>query len=274
MMTDEEKWFFDLNGFVVLRNAIPGADVERMVERALKWHKLPDAQLPRPVETYGGEAKGNVPGKMRALCHVEYADEVFSRTAMNREIMRCVLYLTDNSPQMLMSAVQIYPKGSGDLGLHNGQVGAIRNPANDYQVGDGRVFATFLNAAIMLVDHPAGMGFCCVPGSHKAYFRHPPTFNTRSGFPIYCPPAKAGDVILFTENLTHGALSWEHDAYPRVAMFFRYSTSYATWSVGWNVKPDYRHLVSDDLAELMAPMPFQGRKKVVDKVLKELAPTT
>lgn len=269
MMTAEEKWFFDLNGFVVIRNAIPRADIDRMVELAHKWCKLPDAELPKPMETYGGE-KAIVPGKMRPLCHVEYADEVFRRTAMNHEIMKRVLYLTDNCPQLLMTALQVYPKGSGDLALHNGQVGAIRNPANDYQVGDGRIFATFLNAAIMLVDHPPGQGFCCVPGSHKAYFKAPADLNPRSGFPIHCPTANAGDVVLFTENLTHGALGWEHEAYPRVALFFRYSTSYASWSVGWNVKPNYAHLVDEDIKELMAPMGFQGRKKVVDKLLKEI----
>ena len=40
----------------------------------------------------------------------------------------------------------------------------MRNPANDFQSGNGRVFASYVNCALSLVDVPEGAGgFVCVP---------------------------------------------------------------------------------------------------------------
>ena len=48
MMTVEEKWHFDLFGYVVLKQAIPAEDVQQMVSLAYTWHDLPDSKLPSP----------------------------------------------------------------------------------------------------------------------------------------------------------------------------------------------------------------------------------
>ena len=40
MLTDREKWLFDLHGFLVLKQVVSREEVRRMVELAEEWHAL------------------------------------------------------------------------------------------------------------------------------------------------------------------------------------------------------------------------------------------
>lgn len=268
MMTPDEKWHFDLMGYVVLKNAIPRADVARMVELGNQWFPLKEEELPKPMSSYGGPYTDWK--KIRPLQHPEYLDDAFKRALLNREIMRVVLTLTDNCPQVLLSALQIYPAQSGDGALHNGFSGGLQNPANLYQAADGRILSTFINVGVVLVDHPPGEGFCCIPGSHKSNFPCPQNVTTQSAPPLLITPEiKAGDVLIFTELLRHGGRNWTQPN-PRMMLFTRYCTSYASWSVGYRALAGHADKLTPELIELMEPAGFQVRKKVVAKLLEEL----
>ncbi|MGY8827706.1 MAG: phytanoyl-CoA dioxygenase family protein [Candidatus Latescibacterota bacterium] len=271
MMTEYEKWHFDLMGYIVLPQAIPADDIDRMKELGLQWAQSPDEELPEPLATYGKPDFD--PSKIRPINFVEYAEPVFQRALLNREIMRVVLTLTDNSPQVLLSSLQIYPTNSGAGGLHNGSEGGIHNPANYYQAAGDQVFATFLNVGVCVSDALTGDGFVCIPGSHKTNFRCPDDITVNSAAPlVIAPNLHAGDVVIFTELLRHGGRSWAQPD-PRMVLYTRYSTSYASWSVGYGAKSEYAHMLPDELVELMEPMGFQGRKKVVSRLLEELQAT-
>ena len=179
--------------------------------------------------------------------------------------------ITDYSPQHLLSALTLNTTECEDIGLHNGATGAIRNPANDYQAGDGRVFATFLNAAISLVDVPPGAGLVCIPGSHRSYFKRPEHITIHTGPPtVVNVPVNAGDAVLFTEALCHGALPWTRTDDPRRTVFVRYSTSYASWSPGAGPKEDYKDRISEDVYQMKQQWGFQGRKPVVERMVEEI----
>ncbi|MCH8295159.1 phytanoyl-CoA dioxygenase family protein [Candidatus Poribacteria bacterium] len=267
MLTEYEKWHFDLLGYIVLKGAVPQEDVKRMVELCDTWHALPDSELRPPLQSYRDpETHPTLP---RSINNAHYGDEVFQRLALNREIMRCVLALTGNSPQLLAVSLTRNTKASDDVGFHGGFSGGLRNPANDYQAADGQVLATFLNAAVSLVDVPIGAGFVCVPGSHKSHFPKPPDIDIYSDPPaVVNVTPKAGDVVLFTEALCHGARPWPLDD-PRRTVFVRYSTSYASWSPGIGPIEEHRDKLSDDLCELLQVAGFQHRKQVVTKLLAE-----
>jgi hypothetical protein len=266
-LTDQEKWFFDLTGYLVLRDAVPRDDVARMIDLCDRWHALPDEKLPPPLATYRDPS--SKPTTARAICEVDYGDEVFQRLVLNREIMRVVLALTDNCPQLLNVALTRNTKESDDIPFHSGFEGGIRNPANDYQAANGRVFATFVNAAVSLVDVPEGSGFVCIPGTHKASFPYPKELGIYDGFPVVNVPAKAGDVVVFTEALRHGGRKWTLDT-PRRTVFVRYGTSYASWSPDHGPIEAYRDKVPVEVYELHQRCGFQARKAVVKRLLKEL----
>ena len=217
MLTEEEKWHFDIQGYLVLRNAVCPEDVARMRQLADEWHALEESELPTPLWTYRDAS--TKPTSPRSITMVEYADEVFERLVLNREIMRVVLALTDNCPQHAGTALARNTRETDDLPFHGGVSGGIHHPANDYQAADGRIFATFLNAGVSLVDVPEGTGFVCIPGTHKAYFPKPDGVTIYDGPPLVANPAvRAGDAVLFTEALCHGARRWteENPAHHRV----------------------------------------------------------
>ena len=269
MLTDEEKWLLDLHGFLVLRQVVTKEDLDHMIARCDEWHGMGEKELPPPLCSYDDPGKN--PGAARAILHAEYADPVFDRLILNLPIMRAVLTLTRERPQHLLSALTVNYPGSDEIILHGGTSGAWRNPANDYQAAEGEVFATFINAAISLVDVPDGAGFVCIPGSHKSYFERPDHINIRSGPPLVVNvPINAGDAVIFTEALCHGALPWPYHDPPRRTMFQRYCTSYASWSPGAGPKEDHRDQLSDGVYEMKLQGGFQSPKKVVEKLLVEL----
>ena len=52
MLTPEERYRFDLHGYIVVPGAVPGDNVERMIARSDEWHALDDSELPAPLKTY------------------------------------------------------------------------------------------------------------------------------------------------------------------------------------------------------------------------------
>ncbi|MCE9591048.1 MAG: phytanoyl-CoA dioxygenase family protein [Planctomycetes bacterium] len=272
MMTPYEKWHFDMMGYIVLPKAVPAADIARMKERGNEWAALPDEKLPKPMSTYAKPAFD--PTKTRALNYVEYVDPVFQRALLNKEIMRVVLTLTDNCPQVLLASLQVYPANGGPGALHSGSEGGIHNPANYYQAAGDRVFATFLNVGVCVSDSVTGDGFVCLPGSHKSNFRYPDEITVDTPEPlVIAPKLRAGDVVIFTELLRHGGRNWQQPE-PRMVLYTRYCTSYASWSVNYRALPEYAHMLPPDLVELMEPMGFQNRKKVTKRLLEELGAKT
>ncbi|MCX5658332.1 MAG: phytanoyl-CoA dioxygenase family protein [Planctomycetota bacterium] len=268
MLTADERYLFDLHGFIVLRQAVPPDDVRRMVELCDKWHALGDAELPPPLWSYSDPT--TKPTTPRAINNVEYLDEVFQRLVLNHQIMRVVMALTLNRPQLLGAALTRNTRESDAIPFHGGVSGKFHHPACDYQAFDDKVFATFINAAVSLVDVPAGSGFVCVPGSHKAHFTRPANIDIDSEPPTVinvCP--KAGDVVVFTECLCHGARKWDA-AEARRTVFVRYCTAYASWSPGHGPIEAHRDKISPEVYELHQMLAYGSQKKVVTRLLAEL----
>ena len=269
MLTDKEKWLFDLHGYLVLRQVVSPEEVEYMTARCDEWHGMDEDELPPPLCSYDDPREK--PTAARAILHAEYADPVFDRLILNLPIMRVVLALTRDRPQHLLSALTVNLPDSDEITLHNGASGAWRNPANDYQAADGEVFATFINAAISLVDVPDGAGFVCIPGSHKTYFERPEHIDIRSGPPtVVNVPVNAGDAVVFTEALCHGALPWPWRDPPRRTMFQRYCTSYASWTPGAAPMAEYETQLSEGVREMKRQGGFQGPKDIVERLLDEM----
>jgi len=274
MLTEKEKYLFDLHGFVVIKNAVPQDEINRMLELCDHWHSLPDAELPPPLASY--DTPGLNATEARAIVNVDYGDEVFQRLALNPQIMRLVLALTLNSPQLMDLALTRNVQESNDIPFHGGVADfpavprGLHHPASAYQAIGETIFANFLNAAVPLVDVPQGTGFVCIPGSHKTIFARPKDIGLYDEPPTVvnvCP--KAGDVVFFTESLVHGARKWTAD-YPRRTVFVRYSTSYASWSPGHGPNEQHKDKISEEIYELHQTLGFQGRKKVVDRLLAEI----
>lgn len=140
-------------------------------------------------------------------------------------------------------------------------------PDHWYEYRDGVMRNGLLVATWCLTDAgPDDGGFVCVPGSHKTNFMmNVPAevrAQTRAAHYVRQPPVQAGDVILFTEALIHGAAPWraEHE---RRALLFKYSPSYQSWSATYYKTEDYPNATAQQ-RRLMAPPSIEQHPPVIE----------
>lgn len=261
MLTPEEQWFFDHHGFVHLRGVVPPEDIARMIALADIWHDMALEELPPPL-TSTSRTGQHSPTIAHWINHVQYGDPAFQRLALNAEIMRVIIALTRETPCLVDCALTKNYNTSDDIAFHAA--------GKDYGIVDGSPRAGFLNAGVSLVDVPAGTGFVCLPGSHKRNFE-PPHISIYDGPPtVINVPVGAGDAVIFTEALMHGARRWTLDT-PRYTVFNRYIDE---GSHGALPIESHRHQLPDELYELEQPAVRGQRKRVVARIIDSLATGT
>ena len=96
-LTEKEKWHYDLFGYLVLRQVVSPAEVEKMLEVAGGWFADPEA-APEPVNVTQGEYSG-------VLNNVQYGDRIFERLSLNEKVMRIVMGLMWNRPRLFNCAL-------------------------------------------------------------------------------------------------------------------------------------------------------------------------
>lgn len=215
-MTDEEKYLFDLQGYLVIENAIEpealaamNAWIDAQAEKDPRFHGQPGNDHLDNVLTWGPEFRALLDNP-RVLPYL-------------KEILGDTLRLDHDY------AIFLQPGGKG-MRLHGG--GAPYDPAQYYHCFHSRMYSGLAVAAFALTDVPPGAGgFACIPGSHKSNFPCPEDILLlQRPTPIVRQvPAKAGDCILFTEALTHGTLPWTA-SHCRRTLFYKYSPGHLTWA--------------------------------------------
>ena len=225
-LTDREKFLFDLNGFLVIPDVLTPAEVERL-NAALdaNWDKRVDGGIP-PYTSDAIEG-GRLPqGMINGMLewpspHGEPFHELLAHPnvvpALNTLLGRG--WHMDMEPHLFHSVT-----GTRGQGIHGGY--PHFNGGHYYHFHNGLMRNGMLVVEFLLTDQPGQGegGFCAIPGSHKSNFLRPREISLLEADAdiVVNPSAKAGDVILFTEALGHGALPWrtEHD---RRVLLYRYS---------------------------------------------------
>jgi hypothetical protein len=230
--------------------------------------------LPHPLTSTADTHPDYSPTIARWINHIQYADPVFQRLVLNPEIMRVIISLTHSYPVLVDTALTKNYRTSDDIHFHaSGQ---------EYEIIDDKPFAGFLNAAISLVDVPKGTGFVCLPGSHKRHFQPPvqTEISIYDGMPtVINLPLMAGDCLIFTEMLFHGARRWTAD-YPRFTIFNRYRANLPDTSpvATYGDLEGSKDLIPESVYELQQPTTSAQPKRIVQQIvanaLKQKSPVT
>lgn len=218
-LTDEERYRFDLQGYLVRRNVLSSGELRRL-EIEVDALRRPRAGSSIQSQRFTGLVEAG--GLLRDLMDDPAVLDVL------REICGPFVRL-DHSYGILMS-----PSTSG-LGLHGG--GTPFDPAQYYMVQQGRIRTGLVAVQWALVDHELGLGgFCCIPGSHRSAFGVPSTVGLDHEL-VQEVPMAAGDVVIFTEALTHATLPWRarHD---RRTLIYKYSPGSSSYSPNPACRPD------------------------------------
>lgn len=217
-MNDEEKYLFDLKGYLVVENALKPSEVAE-INAALDGHGLWD-----------GANRLGYPLVKRYNPFVINAGplHVIQRPVRSLIGHSAVLgYLEEIlGPDLRYDEGQILyvRKGAGALILHNGNT-PWEFPPLTYQVRDGRIYAGHVVVAFCLTDALADQGgFAVIPGSHRSSFAPPESFQgwQKVGDWVSRVPVRAGSAVLFVDTVTHGSWPWVADFERRVA-FCRYT---------------------------------------------------
>ncbi|HUF99016.1 MAG TPA: phytanoyl-CoA dioxygenase family protein [Ilumatobacter sp.] len=207
-LTAHERYFFDLYGYVVRYGALTDDELDDLLGAVARLN------VPPP---------GNDLGSQRFVGFLE-REQPFRDLLDHEAILGPILEMCGPKARLDHAYGITMTAGTGGLGLHGG--GTPHDPAQFYEVRGNQMYNGLVAVQWALVDHARGEGgFLCVPGSHRANFGRPEGHPANWAVEI---PLQAGDVVIFTEALTHGTSPWraEHD---RLSMLYKYAPGHSTW---------------------------------------------
>lgn len=242
-MTPEEKFMFDLEGYIVIKNVLDADEVALMSAMADEVWPAEDE-----AETF------------RRTSDVSQWGRPFQDLMDHPKVIPYLLELLGPKVRIDHDYCIFMKKGGQSGRLHGGETD--RAPDHWYKYKDG-IIRNGLTVATFFLSHAdeGDGGFCCVPGSHKSNFVDsvPDDVRYYERRPHYLvqPAVEAGDVLIFTEALMHGTLPWTAD-HERRALLYKYSPGHSSWSQAYYRVDDYPD-ATDQQIRLMAP-PSVGRR--------------
>ena len=233
IMSDREKYLFDLQGFIVIQGMLTPDEVKALNEGLDANHdkRLDDGNRGASGAMAGDHPRGLYTGMLtwdKPWC------QPFRDLLTHKKIIPYLNTLLgrgwklDHNPFIYTAS-----KGTEGLNLHgHGMVNLSGSRFYAYQ--NGRMRCGLINCQYQLADvNPGDGGLCVVPGSHKTNFCIPReiAIGEEDQEIVYHVPMKAGDLVIFSENTTHGTLPWTADN-ERRSLFYRYTPMYLHYTGG------------------------------------------
>ena len=258
MMTPEQRYLFDLNGYLHLRQALSDRELNAAREAAERYVTTPESKLP---EGFGKDGKRHL--------HGFAFDRALERLTLHPAIWPIVTELTNGRPRLTSGTLQVNIPDQIDnaLRLHCARDDfgwdAIR-----YEVRNGRIFCDHTVCFPYLTDvHPGDGGLLVIPGSHKSMFDRPGHLF-QNGLIENCDhipegvvniTPKAGDIVVMNELVTHGTLPWTPKDRMRMILVLRYHPQYAGRS---ELPQAIQQRLSPETLELTARAGYQDQKEI------------
>jgi ectoine hydroxylase-related dioxygenase (phytanoyl-CoA dioxygenase family) len=268
-MTDEQKYFFDLNGYLVLEGALSTEEVAACNEAI---DQNPDRMRIREGELLlsgnsaalkADQGRGDLLGMLswpRPWC------QLFRDLLIHPSVIPVLNELLREGWRLDHLYGIVMTRGTEGHVLHGG--GDSDDPTGFYRFQNGRLRCGLTVVSWQLSDVPEGAGgFCCIPGSHKANLPTPSEVARleRDLGVVRQVTAEAGDAIVFTEALTHGTLPWKAD-HDRRSILYKYSPgpmSYSSRHLPPGVEEILEELTPAQRAVLEPPY-LPGRPKLTE----------
>ena len=239
-MNEHERYEFDLRGFLVLRGVLDTRELSALnevIDQLETWGERSNRYLhvgldestmnegnrdpeAGPVDAFDGVMLNWAGAFRRLVAHKRVAP--FLATILGPD------YRYDHSYAVLMRAEGATSGLEPRHALHNG--GTPFDPTQHHTVHDG-VFHSGLVAvlfALSAADVGDG-GFCAIPGSHKSAYSLPTAVDGCDATNwLEQPSLAAGDCVVFSEAVTHGALPLVA-AHEQRSLLYKYTPGYMNW---------------------------------------------
>ena len=240
-VNEEEKYLFDLQGFLVVEDALDQAQLRSLnllVDRKVK------EEVPLESETH---RFGNT---------LLSWGQPFQDLVDNPRITPYLGELLGDPFRLDHDYLDIIHSGKGPIGtsLHGGAY--PMHATHYFRCVNGTIRNGLFVVAYNLFDvNPGDGGFAAVAGSHKSSFQFPKGWQeleSSQELPFVTKvTGKAGTAILFTEAMTHGTLPWR--GLERRTIFYKYSPPALSWSSSYYNSGNFPNLTSRQKALLSPP---------------------
>jgi hypothetical protein len=220
-MDEKERYFWDLTGYLVVKQALTADEVGEMneiVDRYSDRVKVGGSTAGGST-AFAGTGRPMLPGILqfpKPDC-LPFRNLLAHPALVSRLNVMCGPgFRLDHGPMFIVSV-----KGTGGHTMHG--AGEPHREAVAYRHHNGASYVGGVTVAWQLHDCLDRQGgFACVPGSHKSRFPMPA--GVRSGDDdlgvIHQPDVEAGDLLLFMDGAqSHGALPWLVDSTRRSILF-------------------------------------------------------
>ena len=237
-MTLEEKFIFDLQGYIVVKNVLSQAEVDEL--NAIADQKMADQEevsnglkTPRRVSLWGKPFQNLFDHPNM----IPYLSELLGPQ-----------FRADHDYGIFMR------QGGRKGGLHGGD---HRAGTHYYKYRDGVMRNGLTVVVYFLAPAPPGSGgFCCVPGSHKSNFalNVPEEVRSFKCIPHYLanPSAETGDALIFTEATMHGTLPWTAEN-ERRTLLYKFTPGHVSYASIYYNHDDYEDLTEQQKRVLTPP---------------------
>ena len=263
-MNETERYLFDVQGFIVVENALPPAKLKALnqaLDRLDPW--APDTWKPEDllVDTIVSPTKLHV----GPLIH---RDPAFLDLIDNPVVIPYLVELIGEKFRLDHEYAILMKESADQLRLHGG--GEPYSPIMYYVYKNGRMFNGLVAISYALTDvGPGDGGFCCIPGSHKSNVILPDEFKPIEGgaSPVIHVPQQAGSAIIFTEALTHGTMPWKRRS-ERRSLLYKYFPGHQSWMEDYRTDMPKASL-TERQQRIMEPPYVEARSSVQDGVAAE-----
>jgi hypothetical protein len=246
-MTPEEKFLFDLQGYLVIKNVLTEGEVAEL-------NAIADEKFPRPPGTTG-----------QRTSRVSTWGPAYQRLIDHPKIVPYLIELIDSKFRLDHDYCIFMHEGDAGGHLHGGEG---HEGDHWYKYRDGRMRNGLCVVTYFLTPARAGDGgFACIPGTHKSNFlssipREVMRFERPAPYVVQ-PEVEAGDALFFTEALIHGTMTWRAK-HERRALLYKYSPGHSAWSQNYYRPEEYENL-TEQQRRILAP-PSVGRRPEVVQV--------
>jgi hypothetical protein len=219
-MTDEQKFFFDLKGWLLLPGVLSDGEC-----RSIKEH----------LQAGGNGFSGPAQELLDHPAIVPVLSEILGGGPAPEE------YYNFRCEGSFVTMRKEGWKPGGTERPHGGPgVGAIHYKTNGRGIYSGLTRVVWELNPVKKGDG----GTLFLSGTHKAAFPYPPSVLEPDNPHMESYECPAGSVILFTESLLHAATAWKNPSVERVAIFTAYNS----------ISSQYHRLnLSHELIESMPP---------------------
>ena len=242
-MTQEERFVFDLHGYLVVKNALSADEVAEL-------NRVADDKFPY-----------DDPEDHKSWSVLPWGESL-KRLIDHPRILPYLRELLGDRVRLDHDYAIFMKEGKRGGSLHGGT-----GSTHWYRYRNGKMSNGLTVVTWFLTPAPEGAGgFACVSGSHKSNFdaadlpEEVRTFERPAHYVVQ-PVAEAGDALIFTEAVIHGTMGWRSQT-ERRALLYKYSPGHSSWANDWYGRYDVGEL-TEQQRRLLAPPFSEGREPVV-----------